>query len=140
MYVNVMSAHIGETFAVRRELGIFARVGGGGQLHCSSGIKIEIPELSLRIEEQVFRIGRPVIGGDVIARDAFLFALIRNLAGRRCELSKLAFTDQDFLFSRCRVDIPQFAMLTRVVTLDERDLGAVGAPLNGFGSASGDAA
>ena len=94
----------------------------------------------MRIEQNVFGIGSPVVGGDRIPGEALFFALVGNFAERRGEGSQLGFADENgFLPCRC-IDAPELAMFAGIVALDEGKFGAVGTPLEAFGSATQKAA
>src|SRR5208282_470806 len=140
MDIKIMLAYEGDPLAVRRKLRVSARVWRRGKLHRRSRIQAVVPELSLRIEEQVFGIGRPRVGGDVIPRHPLDLALVMHLANRRSKLRQFDLTDQYLLLARHRVPIPEFTVLASVVALDERDPGAVRTPLDRLRSASRNAA
>src|SRR5208282_6028601 len=57
MHIEIVLAHVGEPLAIGRKLRVFARVRRRRKLHRRSRIQAEIPELPLRIEEQVFGVG-----------------------------------------------------------------------------------
>src|ERR1700722_634201 len=137
MNVKVVFADVGEPLAVRRELRAFARFRRRCKLDSRSGIEAEIPELALRIEEQVLGVWRPHVGSNVVAIDAFFLALIVNAAGGRSKLRELGLADQNFLLAGGRVHIPEFAVLSCFIALNERNLAAIGTPLDGLGSAAG---
>ena len=86
MNIKIVLAHVCEPLAIGRKLRIFARVRRRRKLHRRSRIQAVIPELSLRIEEQMLGIRRPRISGDVIPRHAFFLALVLDVAGRRRQL------------------------------------------------------
>ena len=119
MHIEIMFADVGEPFAVRRKLRVFAGVGRRRKLHRGARIQAVVPELPLRIEEQMFGIGRPGIGGDVIPRRPLFLALVFDPAGGRRQLRKLDFAHQHFLLARHGVDIPELAVIAHVVALDE---------------------
>src|SRR5208283_5516486 len=63
--------------------------------------------------------------------------LVVDFACGRSELRQFGLADQDFLFARRRIHIPEFAVFAGVVALHERYLGPVRTPLDRLRSASG---
>src|SRR2546426_4860322 len=140
MHVQVVFADVSQPLAVGREFRVVARIGGSCELYAGPGGEVEIPELSLGVEEQVLGVRRPDVGRDVVARDALFLALVLDLVERRRKLGQLDLAHQDFLLTGRGVHIPELAVIARVIALHERDFGAVGTPLDGLGSTSGKAA
>src|ERR1019366_1695379 len=136
MHIKIVLAHVSEPLAVRRKLRVLAGVRRRRKLHRRSRIQAVIPELSPRIEEQVFGIGRPGVGGDVIARHALFLALVTDLAHGRRKLRQLDLAYQYFFLTRHRVHIEEFAALARIVALHKRNLAAVRTPLDRLRGAS----
>src|SRR6266436_1560662 len=137
MHVEIMFAHVSQPLAVGREFRVIAWIGGSGKLHTGPGGEVEIPELSLGVEEQVLGVGRPDVGRDVIARDALFLALVLDLAERGRELGQLDLAHQDLLLAGGSVHVPELTVVARVIALHERNFGAVRTPLDGLGSAPG---
>ena len=132
-----MLAHVGNVAAIGRELGIDAGIRRRSKLHRRTRRQIKKPKLPLRVENQVLRIRRPQVGGDVIARQPLFFAFVLHLVVVRRERGQLGGADQNFLLARRRVHIPEFAVLPCIVALHERELGPVGTPFHVFRTASG---
>src|SRR5258708_31886174 len=88
----------------------------------------------------MFGIGRPQVGGDVIAREPLFFTLVLDLAERWRELRELALANQHFLLAGRRIHVPELSVFAGIVALHKRNLGAVGTPLDRFRFASRDPA
>ncbi len=130
--VEVVLAQVGDVLAVGRELGILAWVRRRRELDRDPVVEAVEPQLPLRIEQQVFRVGTPDVGRHVIAQHSLFFPFVLDLGRVRRKARQLGFADQDFLLSGGRVDVPQLAVLAPVIALHERQHLAVRAPLHGF--------
>ena len=120
--------------------GVDTGLRAGGELDGGAALHRVQPELTLGIEQQMLRIGRPEVSRDMVAEDTLFLALVLDTAGRRGKHGKLAFADQEFPLAACSVHEPELAILAFVVALDEGKLGVIRAPLEVLGGASGDAA
>ena len=122
--------------SVGRKLRIAARIARGGELHRRLASQVIEPQLALRIENQVLRIRSPQVRRHVIAGQPFFLALVLHLVDVRIERRQLRRADQYLLLAGGRVHVPQFALLSLLVALHERELGAVRTPLHRLGTAS----
>ncbi len=134
--IQVVLANVRDATSIRRELGVLARLGARSNLHRSAGIQRVKPKLALRIEEQMFGIGRPMIRGDRIALRRFLLALVlHGVGGWRQSCQPLA-CNQYSASSGGDVHETERALLAAVVALHEGNLRSVRTPLNRLRSAS----
>src|SRR5690348_4823172 len=114
-----MFACVGQTLAVWRKLRIAAWLWRRRDLNSRSGLECVIPKLSFGIEEQMLRIGRPVITSDRVAGAAVTITIILRLLasatlGRRKRRHLLA------RYQHCRlaaghIDVIELAVLAGVV-------------------------
>ena len=137
LHVEVVFTQVGDMAAIGRELRVVSRLRCGGELHRGAALQTVEPQLTQGIEQKMLGIGGPPVGSDGITSNAFLLALILDLVHVRGQGRELSLADQNFLFARSRIDVPQFPMLSGIVALDEGQHGAVGTPLKVFGSAAG---
>src|SRR5579871_6087235 len=82
-------------------------------------------------------VGRPEIGGDVVASETLFFALVLHFVDVGIKRSQLGGADQDALLSGRRIQIPEFSLFTFRIAMHVGQLGTVGAPRKRLGTASG---
>ena len=130
--IQIVLPHVRHVPAIGRKLWISARIGRGGKLHGGLTPQVVEPKLPLRIEDQMFRIGRPQICRHVISRPTLLLPFILDLIHVRIQRRQLRRTDQHFLLPSGRIHVPQLALFSLFIALHKREFGPVRTPLRGL--------
>jgi hypothetical protein len=138
--IEVVLAEKSDTFAVGRELRILTRIRRRRKLQRSSIIQVVEPQLTIRVEKQVFGVGSPYVRSYVVASHTFSLSLVFDFVHVRREACKLGLADKNLLLARGGVKVPEFPVIPSIVTLHEGHFGAIGAPLDVLRTTSGQSA